>query len=91
MSVIKNELLFFITLRLKFGMNWETLSIGQQNRLSLVMSNLPSGFPTWTDTNRAVEKHKLARGSKFQIYEVEGYMTDSVDSTGRAIGLTPWF
>ena len=31
-----------------------------------------SGFPTWSDTNRAVQFLKMARGLKFQIHEVEG-------------------
>ena len=33
--------------------------------------NLSSGFPTSSDTNRAVQPLKMARGLKFQIYEVE--------------------
>ena len=32
----------------------------------------PSGFPTWSDTNRAVQPQKMARGLKFQIKVVEG-------------------
>ena len=31
-----------------------------------------SGFPTRSDTNRAVQSHKMVRGLKFQIKEVEG-------------------
>ena len=30
------------------------------------------GFPTRTNTNRAVQPHKLAGGLKFRIWEVEG-------------------
>ena len=30
------------------------------------------GFPTRSDTNQAVQPHKMARGLKFRIYEVEG-------------------
>ena len=30
------------------------------------------GFPTRSDTNRAVLSQKMARGLKFRIYEVEG-------------------
>ena len=28
-------------------------------------------FPTWSDTNRAVQPQKMARGLKFRIYVVE--------------------
>ena len=31
-----------------------------------------SGFPTRSDTNRAVQSHKMARALKFRIQEVEG-------------------
>ena len=30
------------------------------------------GFPSWFDTNRDVQPHGKARGSKFRINEVEG-------------------
>ena len=36
------------------------------------MRKLTFWFPTWADTNRAVQPHKMVRGLKFQIYEVEG-------------------
>ena len=29
-------------------------------------------FPTWSDTNQAVQLQKMARGLKFRILEVEG-------------------
>ena len=29
-------------------------------------------FPTWSDTNQAVQLHKMARGMKCRIYKVEG-------------------
>ena len=29
-------------------------------------------FPTWSDTNQAVQLQKMARGLKFQIEQVEG-------------------
>ena len=29
-------------------------------------------FPTWSDTNRAVQPQKMDRGLKFRIKEVEG-------------------
>ena len=34
--------------------------------------NQSSGFPTRSDTNQAVQPHKMARDLKFGIYEVEG-------------------
>ena len=30
-------------------------------------------FPTWSDTNQAVQLQKMARGLKFRIYEEEGF------------------
>ena len=33
---------------------------------------LSSGFPTRSDTNRAVQSPKMARGLKFWMWEVEG-------------------
>ena len=29
-------------------------------------------FPTWSDTNQAVQLQKMGRDLKFQIYKVEG-------------------
>ena len=29
-------------------------------------------FPTWSDTNKAVQSQKMARGLKFRIKKVEG-------------------
>ena len=29
-------------------------------------------FPTWSDTNQAVQLQKVARGLKFQLLKVEG-------------------
>ena len=29
-------------------------------------------FSTWSDTNQALQPHKMARGLKFRIKEVEG-------------------
>ena len=34
--------------------------------------NRSSGFPTRSDTNRAVQPQKMARGLKFRIKKVEG-------------------
>ena len=36
------------------------------------MRNRSSGFPTRSDTNRAVQPQKIARGLKFRIKVVEG-------------------
>ena len=36
------------------------------------MRNRSLGFPTWSDTNRAVQPQKMAGGLKFRIEEVEG-------------------
>ena len=30
-------------------------------------------FPTWSNTNQAVQLQKMARGLKFQIKKVEGF------------------
>ena len=35
--------------------------------------NRSSGFPTRSDTNRAVQAQKMARGLKFRIYEVDEF------------------
>ena len=37
-----------------------------------MVQDLSSVFPTRSDTNRAVQLRKMARGWKFQIEEVEG-------------------
>ena len=29
-------------------------------------------FPTWSDSNQAMQSQKMARGLKFRIYKVEG-------------------
>ena len=36
------------------------------------MRNWSSGFPIWSNTNRAVQPQKIARGLKSRIKEVEG-------------------
>ena len=45
--------------------------IALEERILRVASreNLPSGFPTRSDTNHAVQPQKMARGLKFLIYE----------------------
>ena len=30
-------------------------------------------YPTWSDTNQAVQLQKMARGLKFRIWKVEGF------------------
>ena len=40
--------------------------------MSLVLRKPVFGYPTRSDTNRALQPHKMARGLKFRIYEVEG-------------------
>ena len=40
--------------------------------MSRVMRKPTFWFPTWPDTNRAVQPHKMARGLKIWIEEVEG-------------------
>ena len=40
--------------------------------LASSLENLSSGLSTGSDTNRAVQPQKIARGLKFQVSEVEG-------------------
>ena len=40
--------------------------------MSRVMRKQTFWFPTWSDTNRAVQLQKMARGLKFWILKVEG-------------------
>ena len=40
--------------------------------MSRVGENLSLGFPTRSDTKRALQPQKMARGLRFQIKEVEG-------------------
>ena len=42
------------------------------NELSRVMRKPTFWFPTWSDTNQAVQLQKMATGLKFRIKEVEG-------------------
>ena len=44
-----------------------TLSCFCQVQLSLVVRKRSSGLLTWSDTNRAVQQQKMARGLKFWI------------------------
>ena len=49
---------------------WQTVQ--NLTRLSLVVRKQSSGFPTRSDTNRAVQLQKVARGLKFRIYKEKG-------------------
>ena len=40
--------------------------------MSRVMRKPTFWFPTWSDTNQAVQLQKMARGLKLRIYKVEG-------------------
>ena len=40
--------------------------------MSHVMRKQTFWFPTWSDTNRAVQPQKMARGLKFRIWKIEG-------------------
>ena len=42
-----------------------------KKELSRVMRKPTFWFPTWSDTNQAVQLQKMARGLKFRISEVE--------------------
>ena len=39
-------------------------------------------FPTWSDTNQAVQVQKMARGLKFRIHEVEELYYPCSESKG---------
>ena len=43
------------------------LTIAVSVLTSASRENLSSGFPTSSDTNRAVQPHKVARGLKFRM------------------------
>ena len=59
----------------------ETLSKLQSN-LSHVMKKQTFCFPTWSDTNQAVQVQKIARGLKFRIKEVEGLYYQCSENKG---------
>ena len=50
--------------------------------LSRVMRKPTFWFPTWSDTNQAVQLQKMARGMKFRIKEVEGLPYLSSENKG---------
>ena len=50
--------------------------------MSRVMRKPMFGFPTWSDTNRAVQSQKIARGLKFRIQEVEGLYYQCSENKG---------
>ena len=43
-----------------------------KTNLSLVVRKPVFGFPTRSDTNRAVQLQKMARGLQFRIYKIGG-------------------
>ena len=43
------------------------------NNVSSIMRKTVFGFLTSTDTNQAVQPHKMARGLKIQIFVLEAY------------------
>ena len=47
-------------------------SSGVQKNMSRVMRKPTFWFPTWSNTNQAVQLQKMARGLKFRILVVEG-------------------
>ena len=59
---------------------------------AMSQENLSSGFPTWSDTNQAVQPQKVARGLKFRTDEVEGlcYLI-YVEKTMALISCAPLF
>ena len=50
--------------------------------MSLVVRKLGSGFPTRSDTNRAVQSLNMARGLKFRIQKVEGLYYPCTENKG---------
>ena len=57
----------------KFSMKWNSISFDRYVDSNIIIAvsqeKLSSGFPTRSNTNRAVRPQKMARGLKFQIYE----------------------
>ena len=48
----------------------------------LCEENRPSGFPTRSDTNRAVHSLNMARGLKFRVQKVEGFYYPCSENKG---------
>ena len=48
------------------------MSLNSISEMSLVVRKPVFGFPTRSDTNKAVQPQKIARGLKFRILKVEG-------------------
>ena len=46
---------------------------GSSGKMRCVMRKPTFWFPTWSDTNQAVQLQKMARGLKFQIKKVERF------------------
>ena len=59
------------TLRENGILKTDTESLGMANEPRCEKTG-PRGFPTRSDTNRAVQPQKMAGGLKFWMYEVEG-------------------
>ena len=51
---------------------WSHIPTTMQKHKSRVMRKPTFWFPTWSDTNQAVQSRKMARDLNFRIYEVEG-------------------
>ena len=50
----------------------QAFSHDKANKMSLVVRKQTFWFPTWSNTNQAVQLQRMARSLKFRIYEVEG-------------------
>ena len=48
------------------------ISLYQKAYMSCVMRKPTFWFPTWSDTNLAVQPQKMARGLTFRIWKIEG-------------------
>ena len=53
-----------------------------RNERVALRENLSLGFPTRSETNRAVKSHKRGRSFKVWIYEVEGLFFLCRENTG---------
>ena len=54
--------------------------------LSRIMKNLPSGFPTRSDTDRAVGPQKMARSLKFRKQEGLDYLCNEIKGADQLHG-----
>ena len=60
---------------------------GNVRHMSLVVRKRSSGFPTRSDTNRAIQSRKISRCLKFRIYEVEGLYYPCSENKGADLRL----